>query len=259
MDAVDCAYSIEGNGPPVLLVHGVGGRGAAWAGLVAHLKAEFTCVSYDLRGHGKSPRSAGTFGLDDLVADLEALRKRIGCDKAHVIGHSLGGMVAPAYARRHPDRALSVGLLSTVAGRTEEERTKARAVMVAMEREGVASALALLVPRWFTGEFIRDHPDIVETRMRQVAETDPTVYLNAFNLYVETEMADWLHEVTAPALVLTGELDPSCSPRLNRIIAEKLPNSRLVVLDRLRHGILLEAPDRVAQPVASFLRANSTG
>jgi len=111
-----------------------------------------------------------------------------------------------------------------------------------------------MVPSWFTDAFIKTHPDIVEARKRQVLQTDPTIYLNAFGIYVETEMAPWLHEVIAPALVMTGELDVGCSPRLNKIIVEKLPNARLVILDGLRHGILLEAPERVANPVAEFLR-----
>ena len=66
-------------------------------------------------------------------------------------------------------------------------------------------------------------------------------------------MAPWLHEVACPCLVLTGELDGGCNPRLNRLIAETLPDSELVVLDGLKHSILIEAPERVAPPVRDFL------
>jgi len=253
VDAVDCAYSIEGNGPPILLVHGVGGSRYVWAGLIERLKSEFTCISYDLRGHGESPKPDGAFGLDDLVADLERLRTCLGCGRAHVIGHSLGGMVAAAYARRHPDRVISVGLLSTVAGRSEEERARTRTVMDKMAREGAASALEILVRRWFTDAFIAAHPGLVEARKRQVREIDPKIYLNAFAIYADTEMLPWLHELAAPALVMTGDQDLGCSPRHNKIMAERLPNARLVILDGLRHGILLEAPGRVAQAVTDFL------
>ena len=75
-NAVDCVHSIEGKGPPVFLVHGIGARRQGWAGLVEHLKSDFHCISYDLRGHGDSPKSEGTFGLDELVADLEALARQ---------------------------------------------------------------------------------------------------------------------------------------------------------------------------------------
>ena len=253
MDAVDCAYAIEGSGSPILLVHGVGGSRGVWAGVIERLKSEFTCISYDLRGHGDSPKPDRPFELDDLVADLERLRARAGYERAHVIGHSLGGMVAPSYARRYPDRVMSVGLLSTVAGRSEEERTRTRAVMDAMAREGVGPALDILVRRWFTDEFIATHPEIVEHRKRQVREIDPKIYVNAFGIYADTEMLPWLHEVTAPALVLTGDQDLGCSPRHNKIMAARMPNARLVILENLRHSILLEAPDRVAQAILRFL------
>src|SRR5262249_51467731 len=64
-EAVECAYSVEGKGPPVFLVHGIGARRQGWAGLLEHLKADFQCISYDLRGHGDSPKSGGTFGLKE--------------------------------------------------------------------------------------------------------------------------------------------------------------------------------------------------
>jgi pimeloyl-ACP methyl ester carboxylesterase len=66
-------------------------------------------------------------------------------------------------------------------------------------------------------------------------------------------MAPWLHEVTAPSLVLTGELDGGCNPRLNKLIAEAMPNSELVILDGLKHAILIEATDRVLPPMRDFL------
>lgn len=257
MTAIECAYSVEGHGPAVFMVHGVGARRQVWAGIVERLKSEFCCISYDLRGHGESPKPPGPFGLDDLVTDLEALRARLGIEKAHVIGHSLGGMVAPAYARRHPERVLSVGLLSTAAGRTDEDRARARLVVTSMAEKGIRSALDLLMPRWFTDEFIRNHPDFVEARKRQLIEMDPEIYLNTFRIYAETEMAPWLPEITPPTLVLTGEFDPGCSPRLNRAMAETLPDAELVILDGLRHSTLVEAPERVSPPVAAFLRKHN--
>ena len=83
--------------------------------------------------------------------------------------------------------------------------------------------------------------------------TPAHVFLSVFHIYAETEMAPWLREVACPCLVLTGALDGGCSPRLNRFIAETLPDSELVVLDGLKHSILIEAPERVAPPVRDFL------
>jgi 3-oxoadipate enol-lactonase len=93
----------------------------------------------------------------------------------------------------------------------------------------------------------------VRRRQTMVAETDPEVFLNVFRIYADTEMGPWLHEIDIPTLVLTGEFDGGCSPRLNRAIADAMPRSRLVVLDGLRHDIVSETPMRIAPVVADFL------
>lgn len=256
-DAIDCVHSVEGNGPALFLIHGIGARRTAWTRLVGHLKDSFTCISYDLRGHGDSPLPQGRFGLDELVEDLEHLRAKLGIERAHVAGHSLGGMIGPAYARRYPERVLSVGLLSTAAFRTEDDSAKVQAVVSAMRERGIGQVLDTLTARWFTDSFAEQNPDVIEWRKQQVMATDPDVFLNVFDIYAETEMGPWLHEVDIPALVLTGELDGGCNPRLNNLIAEAMPRAELVVLDGLKHAILIEASERVATPMRSFLLAQS--
>lgn len=257
--AVDCAYQIEGEGPTLFMIHGIGSRRATWDALIRHLRSDFRCVSYDLRGHGDSPVGPGPYELDDLVADLEALRRKLGVGRAHIIGHSLGGMIGPAYARAYPDRVLSLGLLSTAAGRSAEDSAKVKAVVGAMEEKGIGPVLDTLLDRWYTDDFIAQRPDAIEARKRQVIETPAEVFLNVFHIYAETEMAPWLHEISAPALVLTGELDGGCNPRLNRLIADRLPNAELVILEGLKHSILIEGPDRVAPPVRDFLMRHRDG
>lgn len=253
MTAIDCVHSITGDGPPLFLVHGIGSRRQTWDEIGSILGKKYTCISYDLRGHGDSPLPDAPFGLDDLVADLEALRAKLGIDKAHVAGHSLGGMIGPAYARAHPDRVWSVGLLSTAAFRTEEDSSKVKGVVRAMEENGIGNTLTTLVNRWFTDEFVTAHPDKIEARIKQVVDTNPEVFLNVFRIYAETEMSPWLHEVQHPCLVLTGENDGGCNPRLNKQIDAALPNSTLVILDHLKHSLMIEASPLLASHLEHFL------
>jgi len=251
---IHSAFSVEGDGPPLFLIHGIGASRHSWDGLVERLKGEFRCIAYDLRGHGRSPTPRPPYTLDDLVEDLEALRAELGIERAHFMGHSLGGMIGPAYARKYPGRVISLGLLSTAAGRTEDDSAKVKGVVAAMRQKGIAPVLETLKDRWFTPEFAKARPEVIERRMKQVIDTDPEVFLSVFDIYAETEMAPWLHEVDTPSLVLTGENDGGCNPRLNQFIASQLPRSELVILPALRHAILLEAADRVAPPVLAFLR-----
>jgi 3-oxoadipate enol-lactonase len=248
------AYSVEGEGEPLFLIHGIGASRASFVGLVPHLKRDFRVISYDLRGHGASPVPKPPYTLDDLVEDLEALRRELHIERAHFAGHSLGGMIGPAYARKYPQHVNTLGLWSTAAFRTEDDSAKVKGVVAAMRAKGIPQVLEALKDRWFTPEFAARRPDVIERRMQQVIDTDPDVFLSVFDIYAETEMAPWLREIARPCQVLTGENDGGCNPRLNRLIAEALPHSELVILPVLRHAILLEAADQVAPPVLDFLR-----
>ena len=251
--AIACEYTVQGSGPPLFLIHGIGSSRIGWRMMLEDLTAHFTVITYDLRGHGEAPMPEGEFGLEELVADLEALRATLGIEAAHFAGHSLGGMIGPAYALKFPDRVLSLGLLSTAAFRTEDDSAKVWGVVRAMEQKGIPQVLETLSDRWFTDEFIAANPDKVQARMEQVIGTDANVFLNVFRIYAGTEMAPWLHRVTAPSLVLTGENDGGCNPRLNRLIDAALPNSELVILDHFKHSILLEAGPMVARHMIDFI------
>ena len=251
------AFSVAGDGPALFLIHGIGASRATFDGMVAGLQDQFTCISYDLRGHGQSPLPKGRFDLDDLVDDLEELRARLGIAKAHFAGHSLGGMIGPRYARRYPGRVLSLGLWSTAAFRTDDDSAKVRGVVTAMRDKGIGPVLDTLTARWFTDAFCAARPDVIAWRKKQVMDTDPDVFLNVFDIYAETEMAPWLHEVTVPAQVLTGALDGGCNPRLNALIHQALPGSELVILDGLKHAIFIEATERVLPEVRRFLLARA--
>ena len=268
--AVPCATSRQGEGPPLILIHGIGAARDTWAKALPVLTPHFTVITYDLRGHGASPVPAssapassapassgpkGEFGLEELVADLEHIRAESGFERVHIAGHSLGGMIGPAYARAYPHRVLSLGVLSTAAFRTEEDSAKVWAVVKAMEDHGIPNVLPTLTDRWFTDKFIAASPDVVDRRLKQVMATDAEVFLNVFRIYAATEMSPWLHEVTAPSLILTGANDGGCNPRLNQAIHDAMPNAELVILPELKHSLLLEAGDVVAGHLKSFIQA----
>jgi pimeloyl-ACP methyl ester carboxylesterase len=259
MAAIDVSYRVEGQGPALYLVHGIGSRKTTWDELVDGLRDRFTCVSYDLRGHGESPVPSTPYSLDDLVDDLEALRQKLGHEKIHIAGHSLGGMIGPAYARSYPEHTISVSLLSTAAGRNEDDRAKLKAVGDAMEQNGVVETLGTFVARWFTDAFMSAHPDQIEVRLHQVKDTPADVFLSVFWIYATTEMAPWLHEIQCPCLVLTGEFDGGCNPRLNQFMHGELPASRLVILEGLKHSLMIEASERVLPHLREFLLEQGRG
>ena len=257
MDSVDCSYFIKGSGPAVFFVHGIGARKTSWNEVCKYLEKDFTCISYDLRGHGDSPKGFLPYSLKDLVNDLETLRQKLDIQQIHIVGHSLGGMIGPAYALSFSENVKSVSLLSTAAFRTTEDKNKVRAVLESMRKKGVGPILTTFTERWFTEKFIKQKSADVEFRLQQVLETDAEVFLDVFRIYAETEMSPWLNKIKHSCLVLTGENDGGCSPRLNHLIADSLPNSELCILKNYKHSLLIEAPHEVGEKVREFLLKQS--
>ena len=249
----DCHFTQTGEGPGLFLIHGIGAAEDAWRFIVPKLTKYFTVITYDLRGHGKSPVTNNNFTLNDLIDDLEKIREKTKIEKAHFMGHSLGGMIAPAYANKFPDNTISVGLLSTVADRSTKDKQKVLDIIKKMELESIPEILSTLTNRWFTDDFIKKNKSIVDRRIQQVADTNPEVFLNVFKIYAETEMISWLKEIKKPCLVLTGENDLGCSPEHNKKISSELINSKLVILPDVKHSILLEEPDETASNILKFL------
>jgi 3-oxoadipate enol-lactonase len=245
-------YTLAGAGPTVVLAHGLGGSRAFWNPLLPLLEG-FRTLRYDLRAHGASSVPAGPYTIDDFVADALAVMDHAGVSSAHLIGFSLGGMIAQALAARHPARVRSVMLLNTVAGRTAEERERSRSRAAAIARDGAAASIAAAVDLWFTPAFRAARPDVVEARIEQTLATDPAGYAAAYRVFAETDLEDELDRISAPTLVATGADDPSCTPRMAALMQARIPNARLTIFSGLRHSTPLEAPDQVAAAWRRFV------
>lgn len=250
-------YSVGGSGHPVLLIHGVGARQDNWDGVATALSQNFTVVRYDLRGHGDSSKVPGPYSLDTFANDATALLDDLGITRAHVAGHSLGGMIAIMLASRYPQRVDRLAVLSAPAGRTEEERRRV------MERIGlIASGIPgghfrNSLSRWFTDEFRAANPDVIDQYEARNKANDPACYAAAYAMLATSEVAPQLSRITSPTLVITGEHDLGSNPRMARFIHAEIANSELRILPRLRHSILVEAPYTVVELLEPFFLGRS--
>ena len=162
-------------------------------------------------------------------------------------------MIAPAYARKFPDRVISVGLLSTVAGRSDEDKQKVWNVISDLKNKGVEQTLKNLTTRWFTDDFIEKNPDLVSRRLNQVIDTDKDVFINVFKIYAETEMISWLKEIKKPCLFMTGENDGGCTPSQNERMSKETEVSKLVIIPKVKHSFLIEAPEQIINHLLEFI------
>jgi 3-oxoadipate enol-lactonase len=246
-------YRLAGEGRVLVLVHGVGSSLEEWEGVVAALDGRFRTLCYDLRGHGQSGAPQGPYELDDFVVDLRALLDRLDIRRCHLVGFSLGGLIAQGFALAHADKLDRLVLLSTVAGRTEEEKRRVLK-RLAIVADGIPGQhFENSVSRWFTEEFRRAHPEVIAAYAEGSRGNDPAAYAAAYRVLATSDLAERFTEIRTPTLVATGDGDVGSNPRMARLMHERIAGSKLHIFPELRHAILTEAPERVAALVRDFL------
>jgi pimeloyl-ACP methyl ester carboxylesterase len=252
---VPIRFEAAGTGEAVTLIHGVGSNLESWDGVAPALAARFRVLRHDLRGHGRSGKPPGPYALDDFVEDLRALLDDQGVPVTRLVGSSFGGLIAQAFTLRRPARVRALALLSTVAGRSPAERAQVLARADSLAAGGATGTVEAALERWCTPEFRAAHPDLVaETRARVLAN-DPAGYAAAYRVFAEADLLDELAGIRCPTLVATGEHDGGSTPEMARRMHQKIAGSRLVILPRYRHGLLVEARAEVARLLLDFLGA----
>ncbi len=251
-------YRIDGSGDPLVCIHGVGSYLEAWSGVVERLKDSFTILTFDLRGHGQSSRVKGRYEIDDFVNEALALADKAGFSSFNLAGFSLGGLIAQRLALTHLDRLRKLVLLSTVAGRTPEERIRVLERLAALRAGTPADHHNASLSRWLTEKFQAANPEVIAMLRQRDAENDPECYAAAYRVLAETDFGGFLDQIRCPTLIATGEDDAGSNPRMAHYMHERIPGSTLSILPGLRHSILIEAPETVANLMRGFLAAKET-
>jgi (E)-2-((N-methylformamido)methylene)succinate hydrolase len=245
---------------PIVLLHGVGSNLTAWDEVAAALAGRAPVVRYDLRGHGLSPQRDLPYSLESFVDDHIRLLAALGIRRAHVVGFSLGGLIAQAVAIDRPETVDRLVVIGAVAGRTGTERARvaerlerARTAAAGIAARGATGTAAPDAARWFTDAFLDEHPDRVAANVARQRGTDPVSYAAAYEVLATSDLAGELHRISSPTLAMTGEFDVGSPPHMSELIAARVANGRAVVLPGYKHAVLDEIPQRVAAEIASFV------
>src|SRR5690349_13697449 len=137
-DAPSLAWSLEGTGEPLVLVHGVGGGADNWDGVAARLNTRFRILRMDLRGHGASGVVRAPLQIADFARDVTDVMDAAGWRTAHLAGFSLGGLITQHIAIESPARVRRLAIISAVAGRTAEERARVQERLGVLKERGIA-------------------------------------------------------------------------------------------------------------------------
>ncbi len=233
----------RGAGEPILLAQGLGGDVEHWGdAFLGRLARRLEVIAFDHRGMGRSPGGPDPFSIADLADDAAGLLDHLGLPDAHVLGLSMGGMVAQELALRHPGRVRTLVLASTFAGGESALATYPPAVQAftrPLLRGGrpPAALTALVADQARRFGVARDDAALrtILTQLAAVGGHDTLARLG---------------EVTAPTLVLHGERDPAVPVANARILADAIPGARLVVLPGAGHVPFWQQPEHCARLVA---------
>lgn len=252
----ETVYELQGSGPAVALIHGLGLNRAMWQWQLPALVPHFKVLTYDLLGHGESARPAGAPDLTMFSEQLLRVMDRCGIERAAIVGFSLGGMIARRFALDRPDRLSALAILHSAHDRTPAAREAILKRVQQAQDSGPSSTADAALDRWFTAEFRAANPGVMTLIREWIVANDPAVYPEIYRVLAEgdAEIARDIDRISCPTLVMTGAEDLGNSPEMAEKMATRIPGARLVILPGLRHMALAESPRAFNEPLVSFLR-----
>ncbi len=260
--SAELAYAVEGEGPEtVLLVMGLGGRAADWGTeFPRRLAQKYRVVRFDNRGVGASPKADGGYALSDLAADAVAVIDAVDAKVAHVIGLSMGGMIAQLIALDHASRVSRLVLMSTHFGGHEVEAPHPDAMRLFDASEFMAvgrdpGAMMRRTLSVITGPgFSEKNPAIID-QMAALAKSEPThpsAFMAQLQAILGSDRSGRVKDIQKPTLVIHGADDKLIPPSNGRRLAERIPGAKLALLEGIGHMPMIEAPEDTARRVLEF-------
>ena len=257
INGVELAYELRGAGTSLVMIHGAQGDQTIFNDLARALARNYRVLTFDQRGSGLSEKPHGDYSIAQLADDTAALMDQVGFDAAHIVGVSMGGMIALgvrppsseqsscACSRMHHSRwtrAVRIGGEAFTAAYSSQPMSS--------EERGRALAEAA-----FTKGYIEGHPEIILAMIeaRRQRPLDPVALEGRLKAATRHDAYDRLAQITRPTLVITGKDDALISWENSRLLAEKIPNAQLVLLEAAGHCFWLEQPKQSSEAMERFL------
>lgn len=251
------AFQAQGEGQPVVLIHGLGLNRECWDWTVPALTDRYRVVTYDLYGHGESAPPPEVPSLSMFARQLADLMDHLDMKRAALVGFSLGGMIARRFAQDFPDRATELAILHSPHRRTAEAQAAILARVEQARAEGPSATVEAALDRWFTAEYRAANPAMMDRVRGWVLANDPAIYHTIYRVLAEgvDEIVQPNPPLALPVLAMTGDEDYGNGPEMTQAIAAEVAGAQTVILPGLRHMALAEDPDAVNGPLRAFLDA----
>ena len=254
MNSVTVNHRVEGPAaaPALLLINSIGTDLSIWEPILPELLRHFRVIRYDQRGHGASAVPPGPYQIAELAADAIALLDRLGVQRAHVAGTSLGGMVGLWLAVNAPERIDRLAVLCSSARLGPPEAWRERAALV--RAQGTSAVAQAGVGRWFTPQFAQKNPATIARYEAMVSKTPAEGYAACCEAISRWDISAELAKISAPTWILAAQDDPATPPPHGYLLAAHIPGARIDVIAGAAHLAFAERPAFVVRLLIDHLQ-----
>lgn len=253
---ISIEYYAEGEGAPLLAIMGLGFSGNAWSPLLSELSRHFRVIRFSNRGTGTTDKPDTEYSIGMMADDAAGLLNELGIGRAHALGGSMGGMIGQELALSHPELVHGLVLFGTTCG-IQGVRPDSRQVANLLPMPGLSrqEQIRRAWPSMVGPEFLQNERDALEEAYRADLQNPAPAYAvqRQMGAAMRFDSYERLPQIKAPTLIIHGEKDQLVPVQNARILHERIPDSKLVILPRAPHGFGFEAPEESGKMIAGFL------
>ncbi len=250
---IDVAYQWDGlaTGPVLVLSNSLMSNYTMWDDTVGALTDRYRVLRYDTRGHGRSGVTPGPYSIASLAEDLIALLDALNVKRAHVVGLSMGGMIAQYVGANHPERVLSLGLCNTASEMPPRSTWAAR--IESAQQGGIGALADGTIQRWFREGFTQRSPEKINTVRQMILATPLEGYIACASAVRDMAQTTMLLKIKAPTLVMTGRQDPACTVEQGTVLHRMIDGSKFEIIEDAAHLSNIEQPEVFNRNLRQFL------
>ncbi|MBX2857514.1 MAG: alpha/beta fold hydrolase [Cellvibrionaceae bacterium] len=253
-DPSGTAYLDEGEGEPIVFIHGVGLSHRMWFAQ-SQFKSRYRVIRYDLLGHGGSPLLGPEASLLEFTRQLANLLDYLEIRSCSVVGFSLGALIAQEFSLNSGQRVHNLVLMNSVYDRSQKQRVDIYERALDVATNGRSKSINAAIERWFSQGFRQREAALVKAISQELAANDDMSYLRAYTVFAQSDqrLTGRVIDISHNTLVITGELDVGSTPDMSRALHKQIANSTLVIVPEQRHMLPVEGALATNKHLLNFL------
>jgi pimeloyl-ACP methyl ester carboxylesterase len=238
---------------PIVFIHGVGLTYEIWQPQLDFF-TNYSTLAYDILGHGKSSLKKQNISFDDFSDQLIKLIDELNFQKIHLVGFSIGSLIARNFATKFNDRLQSLVLLGSIYKRTEQQQKIVNERFNQAKKELKLSKLAL--KRWFTDKYLENNPDTYDKISYILSSNNMSNFIKVYELFVNHKNDEDFKKITVNTLITTGENDIGSTIEMSQELNKIIKNSQLKIIKNGKHLCGIECADDVNLTIKNFIDSN---